>query len=187
MHLHKVIPMGAGLGGGSADAAFTLKLLNEKFNLNLSVEQLCVYALQLGSDCPFFIANKSCIATSRGEILNEVSLDLSNYNVVLINPGIHINTAWAFAQLNGTFTKTFIHKNIFQSIENWKDLLINDFEKPVFEKYPSIKDIKETLYDQGAIFASMSGSGSTVYGLFDKNKKINQNIFAGCFTTTLSL
>ena len=98
IHLHKAIPMGAGLGGGSADAAFMLKLLNEKFNLNISTPQLLNYALELGSDCPFFIINKPCIATGRGEILEEIEVDLSAYKIVLINPGIHINTGWAFSQ-----------------------------------------------------------------------------------------
>ena len=100
IHLHKAIPMGAGLGGGSADAAFMLRLLNEKFNLNLSTPQLLNYALQLGSDCPFFISNKPCMATGRGEVLEEVAVDLSAYKIVLINPGIHINTGWAFSQLS---------------------------------------------------------------------------------------
>ena len=100
MHLHKAIPMGAGLGGGSADGAFTLKLLNEKFNLQLSTASLIKYTLELGSDCPFFIINKPCYATGRGEILNPVTLDLSAYKIFIINPGIHVNTGWAFGQLS---------------------------------------------------------------------------------------
>ena len=100
MHLHKAIPMGAGLGGGSADGAFTLKLLNEKFNLNLSEKQLINYSLQLGSDCPFFIFNKPCFATGRGELLEQIELDLSAYKIIIVHPAIHISTAWAFSNIN---------------------------------------------------------------------------------------
>ncbi len=171
MHLHKNIPMGAGLGGGSADAAFTLQLLNNQFQLNLSSSQLINYSLQLGSDCPFFIINKPCIATGRGEILEELILDLSPYKIMLINPGIHINTGWAFKQLqlSGTISAADNLKLIINGpIENWKNHLTNDFELPVFEFNPEIKKIKEVLYSNGAIYAAMSGSGSTMYGIFDK-------------------
>ena len=168
MHLHKAIPMGAGLGGGSADAAFTLQLLNKKFQLNLSTPKLLNYAALLGSDCPFFIINKPCFAKGRGEILEEINLDLSTYKIVLINPGIHINTGWAFSQLTPALPQKSVATIILQPIKSWKNELKNDFEKPVFEKYPVIKEIKETLYAQGAIYAAMSGSGSTVYGIFEK-------------------
>ena len=168
MHLHKAIPMGAGLGGGSADGAFTLQLLNTKFNLNLSTAQLLHYALQLGSDCPFFIINKPCYATGRGEILEEIDLDLGKYKMVLINPGIHVNTGWAFSQLTPTLPQKSIAAIIAQPITTWRQELQNDFEKPVFEKYPAIQKIKDTLYEQGAVYAAMSGSGSTVYGIFEK-------------------
>lgn len=168
IHLHKVIPTGAGLGGGSADGAFTLLLLNKKLNLELSEEQLMNYALQLGSDCPFFIKNKSCLATGRGEILEEISLNLSSYKIVLVNPGIHINTAWAFSQLKLQEKKSI--KEVIQlPVEQWKNNLQNDFEEVVFTKYPEIKSIKEKMYGQGAVYASMSGSGSSVYGLFEKD------------------
>lgn len=162
MHLHKTIPMGAGLGGGSADAAFTLQLINTKFKLNLSDKQLSNYALQLGSDCPFFILNKPCIATGRGEILKETALDLSGNTIMIINPGIHINTGWAFSQL-ATFSSSS-DKLDPSDKTTWK----NDFEPIVFNQYPEIKEIRDTLYNAGALYASMSGSGSTVYGLFDK-------------------
>ena len=167
IHLHKTIPMGAGLGGGSADAAFMLNLLNSKFKLNLSTLQLLNYALQLGSDCPFFIINKPCYATGRGEILEEIPVDLSAYKVVLINPGIHINTGWAFSNIIPAPSKKSIKEIIQQPIKSWKDELINDFEKPVFTAHPQIKEVKETLYNQGAIYAAMSGSGSTVFGIFE--------------------
>lgn len=167
IHLHKAIPLGAGLGGGSADAAFMLKLLKDKFQLNLSTNQLINYALQLGSDCPFFIVNKPCFATGRGEQLEEINVDLSAYKIVLINPGVHINTGWAFSNIKAAPPKKSTREIIQQPVGTWKKELINDFEKPVFAAHPQIGEIKETLYRQGAVYASMSGSGSTVFGLFD--------------------
>lgn len=166
MHLHKVIPPGAGLGGGSSDAAFTLQLLNNMFRLSLSVSQLLEYALVLGSDCPFFIINKPCYATGRGEIMEEISLNLSEYTFVLVNPGIHIATNWAFSQVTPAFTEKSIQKILQQPVYTWKEELVNDFEIPVFKKYPAIKHIKDELYQQGAVFAALSGTGSTVFGLF---------------------
>lgn len=175
MHLHKAIPMGAGLGGGSADGAFALKLLNEKFRLELSTEQLLDYAAQLGSDGPFFIINKPCFASGRGEILEEITVDLSPYKIILINPGIHINTAWAFTQLQPTLPLRSIREIIQQPVTIWKDGLKNDFENAVFATHPEIKKIKETLYELGAAYAAMSGSGSTVFGLFEKGKEVEFN------------
>jgi 4-diphosphocytidyl-2-C-methyl-D-erythritol kinase len=181
MHLHKAIPMGAGLGGGSADGAFVLQLLNKRFQLNLSATQLLNYAVQLGSDCPFFIINKPCYATGRGEILDEINIDLSKYKIVLINPGIHVNTGWAFSQLTPALPEKSIKEIIAQPINTWQQSLQNDFEKPVFEKYPVIKNIKESLYAQGAVYAAMSGSGSTVYGIFENEISLarfeSQNYF----------
>jgi 4-diphosphocytidyl-2-C-methyl-D-erythritol kinase len=168
MHLHKAIPMGAGLGGGSADAAFALQLLNKKFNLNLSTPKLLNYAVQLGSDCPFFIINRPCFATSRGEILEPIELDLAGYQIVLVNPGIHVNTGWAFAQLTPAVPGKSVATIIEQPIATWKEELKNDFERPVLEKYPEIKNIKAHLYETGAVYAAMSGSGSTVFGIFEK-------------------
>lgn len=170
MHLHKAIPMGAGLGGGSADGAFALKMLNEKFNLNLTVQQLIDYALQLGSDCPFFILNKPCFATSRGENMTEIELDLSNYQFIFVNPNIHVNTGWAFKQITPSVPAKSIQQIIQQPIESWKDELINDFESPVANQFAEIADIKTQLYASGAIYASMSGSGSTVFGIFKKEQ-----------------
>lgn len=168
MHLHKAIPMGAGLGGGSADGAFTLKLLNEQFHLNLSQQQLIDYALQLGSDCPFFIINQPCFATSRGEKMIPIHLDLSAYTFVIVNPGIHVNTGSAFKQITPTLPKKSIQTIIEQPIETWKHELVNDFELPVATAYPAINNIKQDLYAKGAVYASMSGSGSTVFGIFKK-------------------
>ena len=128
IHLHKAIPIGAGLGGGSADGAFTLRLLNEKFNLKLSTEQLIQYALQLGSDCPFFIINQPHFATARGEVLSPIQLDLSAYKFVIVNPGIHVNTGWAFSTITPSIPKKSIQQIIQQPITTWRNELINDFE-----------------------------------------------------------
>ena len=173
IHLHKAIPPGAGLGGGSADASFTLKLLNEKFELNLSSDQLINYSLILGSDCPFFIINKPCFATGRGEILEEIKLDLSAYKFIIVNSGIHISTAEAFAGITPALPAKSLKEIIQQPIETWKAELVNDFEKNIFSQYPEIEEIKNKLYDNGAIYASMSGSGSTVYGIFKKNTRVD--------------
>lgn len=166
MHLHKVVPMGAGLGGGSANAAFTLLLLNKKFNLQLTQSQLLAYALALGSDCPFFIINKPCFATGRGERLTEIELNLSAYTIVLVNPKIHINTGWAFKNLNNKSPEITVAKAISMPVTAWKHALTNQFEEAVFAHYPEIGHIKKQLYQQGAVYAAMSGSGSTVFGLF---------------------
>jgi 4-diphosphocytidyl-2-C-methyl-D-erythritol kinase len=168
IHLHKNIPSGAGLGGGSADGAFMLMLLNKKYKLALSTDQLLDYAAMLGSDCPFFILNKPCFVQGRGEILQSISLDLSTFSFVLIHPGIHISTAWAFSQINPGKSKNMIDI-IRQPPVSWKDQLVNDFEKPVFQQYPQIKKIRDDLYSKGALYASMSGSGSAVYGIFEKS------------------
>jgi 4-diphosphocytidyl-2-C-methyl-D-erythritol kinase len=173
MHLHKAIPPGAGLGGGSADAVFTLQLLDTKFNLNISQKKMLEYALHLGSDCPFFLINNPCLATSRGEIMEPVNLVLSGYKILLINQGIHINTAEAFKQIKPAVPGKKIKEIIQQSIETWKAELVNDFEKIVFKKYPQLKKIKESLYKNGAVYAAMTGSGSTLYGIFEKDSIIN--------------
>lgn len=186
IHLHKAIPTGAGLGGGSADAAFTLKLVNDKFNLGLSTGQLINYSLQLGSDCPFFILNKPCFARGRGEILEEIPLNLAAYKVIIINPGIHINTARAFAGITPAPPAKSVKEIIQQPVETWKGELINDFEKNIFIQYPEIASIKNKLYENGAIYASMSGSGSTVYGIFKKNDLIDLHLPSHYFIKELN-
>jgi 4-diphosphocytidyl-2-C-methyl-D-erythritol kinase len=167
--LHKIIPIGAGLGGGSADGAFTLKSLNEKFQLRLSTAQLIGYASLLGSDCPFFMINRPCFASGRGEILEQIKIDISAYSFVLVHPKIHIDTAWAFSQLNVSNKDSSIRQVISQQISSWKEKLKNDFELPVFNKYPELKMIKEKLYKAGSLYASMTGSGSSIFGIFEKN------------------
>jgi 4-diphosphocytidyl-2-C-methyl-D-erythritol kinase len=170
LHLHKNIPTGAGLGGGSSDGAFTLRLLNTKFRLGISVEKLADYALSLGSDAPFFVQDKPCYGGRRGEALEPFEVNLPGYSIVLVNPGIEISTAWAFGQIVPQQRVDHIMHDLSEGNPGiWKDKLVNDFEKPVFEKYPEIKLIKEKLYAAGAAYASMSGSGSTVYGFFEGN------------------
>lgn len=171
MHLHKVIPMGAGLGGGSADGAFALQLLNNKFHLQLTTEQLITYALQLGSDCPFFIINKPCFATSRGEIMQPIDLDLSAYQLVLVNPQIHIGTGWAFSNITPQVPTISIQEIIQQPVTTWKDALVNDFQAPAVQQYPAIGEAIHQLYQQDAVYSAMTGSGSTVFGLFEKDAK----------------
>ncbi|MBC8033915.1 MAG: 4-(cytidine 5'-diphospho)-2-C-methyl-D-erythritol kinase [Chitinophagaceae bacterium] len=171
MHLHKLIPIGAGLGGGSSDATHTLLLLNALFELGLSQLQLNTYALQLGSDCAFFLLNKPCFATGRGEPKAEIALDLSGYSFVLVNPGIHINTGWAFStiiprNLRPGPKEEQLEDAIQLPVSDWKHHLVNDFERPVFDLYPEIKAIRDILYSEGAVFSGMTGTGSTVFGMF---------------------
>ena len=181
IHLHKVIPMGAGLGGGSSDGAFMLTLLNKKFNLQIPQEQLLNYALSLGSDCPFFIINNSCIAIGRGEAMIPVNVDLINHKILLINPNIHVSTKEAFAGLVPNQPAKSIGDIVNQPIETWKDDLRNDFEATIFEQHPEVKLIKEQLYKLGAVYASMTGTGSTVYSIFKKDQQPELSLFANHF------
>ncbi len=179
IHLHKNIPMGAGLGGGSSDGAFVLRMLNDMFNLSLSSEKLIDYAAQLGSDCPFFIYDKPCHAKGRGEILAPIECDLSNYKIALLHPQIHVSTAWAFGQLNPHAKQKSIAQIITQPIATWKSDLVNDFEEPIFKAHPILEDIKNYLYEQGALYASMSGSGSSLFGIFPKQIDISNHPLKG--------
>ncbi len=180
IHLHKIIPMGAGLGGGSADGAFTLKLLNELFDLDLSVEQLEDYARQLGSDCPFFIEGKPVLACERGDRFFQLNVALPDFSLVLVVPDIHCNTAAAYAAAEPAWPDQHISDVVRKPVEAWKSELINDFEKPVFQSHPEIEKVKEKLYDAGALYASLSGSGSAVYGIFKKTFPLDDR-FPGCF------
>lgn len=173
VHLHKYIPVGAGLGGGSADGAFLLQALNRKYSLGLDEPALMAYALQMGSDCPFFIHNRPCLATGRGEHLQPLSLQLSDYRIVLVNPGIHIATAWAFARIRPAAPEAPLESIVRLPVPEWKHRLKNDFEAPVFSAYPDIAECKEALYRQGALYAALSGTGATVYGLFEKNAHLS--------------
>ena len=172
LHLHKHIPMGAGLGGGSSDGAFMLKLLNDKYRLGIGAEQLQKYALALGSDCPFFIINEPVQAKGRGEIMQPIACTLSSKTMVLVCPGIHVSTADAFRKIKLSPDAPSCASVIERPIQAWKDNLINDFEEPVFNAFPEIGNIKEKLYDAGASYASMTGTGSTVYGIFETSPSI---------------
>jgi 4-diphosphocytidyl-2-C-methyl-D-erythritol kinase len=171
MHLRKIIPMGAGLGGGSSDAAWVLKGLNMLFELNLSIKQLEDYAAQLGSDCPFFIADLPQMASGRGERLIPSRVDFSGYFLKLVNPGLHVGTAEAYAGVEFSPDTPALSEILQRPIEEWCTVVSNDFEQSIFQRFPQISDIKEQLYAEGAVFALMSGSGSTVYGIFKEKPK----------------
>lgn len=166
IHLFKHIPSGAGLGGGSADAAFMLKLLNEKFNLGLSNETLEEYAARLGADCAFFIQNTPTYAEGIGNIFSPVSLSLKEYQLWLVKPDIFVSTRDAFSQIKPRHPEMSLKEIIQMPVSEWKKYMKNDFEESVFPQFPAIGEIKEEMYRQGAIYASMSGSGSSVFGLF---------------------
>ncbi|WP_461082732.1 4-(cytidine 5'-diphospho)-2-C-methyl-D-erythritol kinase [Spirosoma flavus] len=167
IHLHKIVPIGAGLGGGSADAAFTLKALNECFSLGLSMAQLEAYARLLGSDCAFFIQNRPLYCTEKGDVFTEIALDLTGYHILLVYPNLAISTAEAYAGVKPHLPKQALYDQLQEPITSWRDSIHNDFEDSLFPKYPVLKQIKEQLYESGAVYASMSGSGSTVYGIFN--------------------
>lgn len=179
MHLHKVIPAGAGLGGGSSDCAFTLKLLNELFALGLSPSQLTELARQLGSDTSFFVENKPVFAFQKGDHFSPVSISLKGYKLVLLIPPVHVSTLEAYSLIKPVKPVASVNDIIHRPVEEWKDLLFNDFEKPVMEKYPVIREYKEELYGSGAVYASMSGSGSAVYGIFKETTSADK-LFPGC-------
>ncbi len=168
MHLHKIIPMGAGLGGGSSDAAFTLRLLNEIFDLKMSEDRLKNYASRMGSDCSFFIEDQPMTGTGRGEILSPIAVNLKDLHLVLVNPDIHVSTADAYSGIEPEQAENSIQHILKLPWKEWKGKLSNDFEKSIFKKHSTIKKIKEKLYSLGAGYASMSGSGSSVFGIFNK-------------------
>lgn len=181
IHMYKHIPTGAGLGGGSADAAFMLKLLNEKFKLNLSIEKLEEYAAILGADCAFFIQNKPVFASGIGNIFEEINLSLKGYYLVLVKPDIFVSTKDAFANIIPMKPNHSLKEIIRMPVETWRATMKNDFEDSVFKKFPEIAAIKDKLYDMGAIYASMSGSGSSVFGIFREQVDHVDEVFNGCF------
>jgi 4-diphosphocytidyl-2-C-methyl-D-erythritol kinase len=168
IHLHKVVPIGAGLGGGSADGAFTIKTLNDLFELHLTAEQMENYARKLGSDCAFFIQNRPKYCVGKGDEFLEISLDLSNKFIVLVNPTIHISTAEAYAGVKPTNPEIDLRGILQKPVNQWINVVKNDFENHLLLKYPSISTIKQQLYECGAAYASMTGSGSTVFGIFEE-------------------
>jgi len=175
IYLHKHIPIGAGLGGGSSDGAAMLQLLDKFYQLGLSREQLMSYAAQLGSDCPFFILNTPAFGGGRGEKLRPIPMDLSRYSFALVHPGIHISTAWAFSQCVPDSGNKPVESVIQQPVETWAQELVNDLERPVLEQYPALRAIKEQLYRAGALYASMTGSGSSFFGIFEKETRLSTN------------
>jgi len=166
LYLEKGIPTGAGLGGGSADAAFTLKILANAFQLPVTEEQMLRYALQLGSDVPFFLYNQPMYATGRGEVMTPIDLDLSAYRLKIVKPDIHVSTKEAYAGITPKESNIFLPNVLQQNVSTWKDVVVNDFEESVFAKHPELREIKEAFYRDGALYASMSGSGSAIFGLF---------------------
>jgi len=172
-HLHKQIPIGAGMGGGSADAAFCLRALNEHFKLGLTTEQLEAYAGKLGSDCPFFIDNQPAFVSGTGDVLEPIELDLSGKYIAMIHPGIHISTPEAYQSISPRPASFDLRTLGTLPLEEWTNHVVNDFEAPLFVAYPELEFVKNQLYAAGAFYASMSGSGSTIYGLFDKQPVLN--------------
>ncbi|MES2457073.1 MAG: 4-(cytidine 5'-diphospho)-2-C-methyl-D-erythritol kinase [Bacteroidota bacterium] len=164
--LLKNIPVGAGLGGGSSDAAILVKLANDKFSLGLSAEQMEDYVRPLGADCAFFIQNKPVLAFGKGDEFEPANIDLSNYYLVLVKPPVHVSTVDAYSGIMPAIPSTSLKDLIHLPLENWKAVLKNDFEETVFVKYPEIEQIKTKLYNAGALYAAMSGSGSSVFGIF---------------------
>ncbi len=169
IHLHKSIPIGAGMGGGSSDGAFTLKLLSEENQLFLDETTLESYAEELGSDCPFFIKNKPALASGTGTELETIPLDLSGMHLLVINPGIHISTKEAYDNISPKPVNMDLKELLLtKDFKLWKKSLVNDFEMSIFSKYPQLCEIKDMLYENGASYAAMSGSGSTMFGLFQE-------------------
>lgn len=168
INLHKAVPTGAGLGGGSADAAFLLRALNEEFSLGLGSSALEHLAAELGSDVPFFIRNTSQLCTGRGEIMSPAEVDLAGKWLVIVKPDVSVSTAEAYAGITPCDTSLSVAEIVKHDLSEWKDLLMNDFEKPVFAKHPVLARLKTLLYSEGALYAAMSGSGSALFGIFDR-------------------
>ena len=174
VYLHKVLPMGAGLGGGSADCAFFINTLNTQFDLGLTEEERLNIARPLGSDCAFFIKNRPVFAYQKGDVFQELDLDLSRYYIAIVYPGVHSNTKDAYSLVRPRLPEVSLLDVIKQPVSNWKDQLSNDFEPSIFSKYPVVERTKQELYKAGAIYSSMSGSGSAVFGLFDTLPQIGE-------------
>ena len=167
IHLHKIVPIGAGLGGGSADAAFTLKLLNQTWELGIGTEDLENYARKLGSDCAFFIQNRPVFCYDKGDQFKDIALNLTDKFIVLVYPNLHISTAEAYSGVRPEQRSINFSELLQQKPSFWCSDIKNDFEAHLFVKYPILGQIKSQLYEQGAVYASMTGSGSTIYGIFE--------------------
>ena len=179
--LYKHIPTGAGLGGGSADAAFTIKTLNERFKLGLNDLQMEEYCTRLGADCPFFIKNKPVFATGIGNVFHSLDINLQGKYLVLVKPDVFVSTKDAYAKVKVQHPERQLPELLAQPLETWKDSVLNDFEESVFVKYPEIAAIKDRMYDLGAAYSSMSGSGSSVFGIFNQPVENVDEYFSGMF------
>lgn len=189
-HLVKRIPMQAGLGGGSADGAFMIRLLDERFRLNMGIAEMERYASRLGSDCAFFITAEPSFATGRGEVLEPVNIaeqNLQGYYIAIVKPAIAVSTREAFQQIICRQPEHCCRDIVHQPIETWKTVLTNDFEEPAFKQHPELANIKQRLYDLGAVYAQMSGSGSAFFGLFRTDPQQLKNAFPACYTFTTKL
>ena len=179
MHLLKAVPIGAGLGGGSSDAAFTIKALNTLFDLKIPVENQIGYARRLGSDCAFFIGNEPAYCFNKGDEFETIDVKLKGKWIVLANPGLHISTAEAYSGIKPQHSDQDLRIELQKPVESWKNSVKNDFEVTLFKKYRLLREIKEKFYTLDALYAAMSGSGSTVYGIFDEENDLSAQ-FAGC-------
>ena len=193
IHLFKRIPMQAGLGGGSSDAAFMIRLLDEYFKINMGNREMERYAARLGADCPFFITAEPAYATGIGDILQPVGSDeecrhyLNGYWIVLVKPPVAVSTKEAYADIIPQPTAKKCREIVLQPVETWREELTNDFEKSIFPKYPVLANIKDALYNKGAVYAAMSGSGSTIFGIFKEKPLGIETAFADCQTYVMEL
>jgi len=176
IHLHKVIPTGAGLGGGSSDAAFTLRILNTIFDLKISSERLAAYAVGMGSDCAFFVQDNSMMGNGRGEILKPLDINLKGYYLIILKPDVHVSTAEAYREVRPVIPKIKLEELIKLPVPEWKGQIENDFEESIFRKFPAIEEIKSEFYSQGALYAGMSGSGSSVFGIFKSKTELSSTL-----------
>ena len=181
IYLHKHIPTGAGLGGGSADASFMLRLLNEMFALGISTDKLEAYAAQLGADCPFFITGRPVYATGIGNEFHPIDLDLSGWHLVVVKPDVFVSTKEAYSMVRPAKPEVTLDQKIGLPLDEWKESISNDFEEGIFALHPELNDIKAKLYALGARYAAMSGSGSALFGLFEHPLANVEEQFPGCF------
>ena len=165
-HLWKGIPTQAGMGGGSSDCAYTILLLNDMFQLQLTQQQMIGYAARLGADCPFFIHSAPCYAEGIGEMLQPIGLDLGQWHIAIVRPDVPVSTREAFSLIHPHYPECCCRDIVTQPVETWRELLVNDFEESVFAIHPELADVKQRLYELGAVYAAMSGSGSALFGLF---------------------
>lgn len=182
VHLWKGIPTQAGMGGGSSDCAYMIRLLNELFELGLSDGQMAAYAAKLGADCAFFIYSKPCYAEGIGEQLEPIDLNLSGWYIGVVRPDIPVSTKEAFSCIRPHYPQKNCREVVMQDVETWREELVNDFEDSVFTLHPELKAVKRRLYDLGACYAAMSGSGSALFGLFREEPVLLEQTFPGAFT-----